>query len=760
MTKINLKPVLLLAILVLLPIAQALIASTTVNETASLGASHSTITYQLQATTEKPTNATGSFTLTLQGDSNSGTMSLAGDSNIDYVNENMSDLYIRLNLQGSYSSERFSTSFDLDFYTNLSNTMNMTPSPSLIAPLTAELPYLQVAMPAYILQNPMNPMGGQPGMPGMPSMEVSVNATGTTTGVFNGTHGVFQTNVDGVFNLVNGAMILVGMPGDLKGNFTLYQMQVVTNTSSTTDTMMNVTFNSGNTTIDQQAAYNLYNILSMMKSMLEANNQTSTSIDVTYSGGTSVGVHIHSETSTTAPPTTPIAGNYTVQPNITANAIPLFYENATGSFTYHLLLTGSSSTKTLHAEDTIQANVEGINPDALSFYPTNINVNGQITNNGLSANINIEGDGDPSVAYDIAATLLYPFMDEGLCSKTSLTADFSTDGSIHFYNTETGEDLGTQLHITCQNLEDLEHITVGEPGLSVRKVASGETIVEGSGETVNLSYPIFQGSKVVEVHGKGFSVKTGRIALASSKVFVVKAGSREVVFKTHGNTVIDGALKLKVLDETEASQLAASHGYTAAGVGVSVEGIEKGKADITLPVESTNVAILELHDDGTATLITNVNVNPDGTVTFRASSFSTFIPVALGGSGGGATTTSTASQTQTSTGTQTTTTSSPGTTTSTSQTTTTKEESPGPTIAPGTTTTTTTKPSPTGSKTTATGTTETTSTSTQEESQEQASSITTQGGGGEQGSGNTALMAAAIIVIIVVGAAAALALKR
>ncbi|MEB3806181.1 MAG: hypothetical protein GSR73_01515 [Desulfurococcales archaeon] len=759
MTKISPKPVLLLAILVLLPIAQALIASTTVNETVSLGAGHSTITYQLQATTEKPTNATGSFTLTLQGDSSSGTMSLAGDSNIDYVNENMSDLYIGLDLQGFYSSERFSTSFDLDFYANLSNAMNMTPSPSLIAPLSADIPYLQAAMPAHILQNPMNPMGGQPGMPGMPSIEVSVNATGTTVGVFNGTHGVFQTSVDGVFNLVNGALILVGMPGDLKGNFTLYQMQVVTNTSSTTDTMMNVTFNSGNTTIDQQAAYNLYNILSMMESMLEANNQTSTSIDVTYSGGTSVGVHIHSETSTTASPTAPIAGNYTIQPNITANTIPLFYENASGSFTYHLLLTGSSSTKTLHAEETLQASVEGINPDALPFYPTSINVNGQITDTGLFANINIEGDGDPSVAYDIAATLIYPFIDEELCSKTSLTADFSTDGSIHFYNMETGEDLGTQLHVTCQNIEDLEYITVGEPGLSVRKGASGETIVEGSGETVNLSYPIFQESKVVEVHGKGFNVKTGRVVLATSKVFVVKTGSHEVVFKAHGNTVIDGALKLKVLDEIEASQLAAAHGYTAAGVGVSVEGIEKGKADITLPVESSNVAILELHDDGTVTLITEVNVNPDGTVTFRASSFSTFIPVAVGGSGGGGTTTtSTTSQTQTSTGTQTTTTtSSPGTTTSTSQTTTTAKEEIGPTLAPGTTTT--TKPSPTESKTTTT-TSSATSTGTQEESQGQASSETTQGGGGEQGGSNTTLMAAAIVVIIVVGAAAALALKR
>ena len=685
----------------------------------NLAATHSVVDLQVTGSSTEPSNATGTLELSITGSSDH--TSLSGQGNINFVIKTSSAPDFRVNIQGTgqFDGANFSSQAQVSIYANLSSTSSGGYSLETSAILPSQIPPIPITTTSYPGPIPPMPPGGNLTGP----MVLHFNLNVQTSGWIKGLNGHIETQASGDFNLTNGAMIL-GMPGDIVGTITYHSVNHIVNGTSVKDSTTNITFNSGNTQVDTFIAQTLYQYLSSMGSY-----GMNTTIDVQLSG-TSIIIVTHTVSNMLSPqmpqapmmpgmpggmgPGMPGMGmmNVTLTPTMNMTMMPLFYENASGQGSFSLTIEGNPAQGTITVNGQFSGSIDGINPDSMAFFPTSIQVNGQVNEYNGQLSIHVEGDGDPSVAFETAKGFLLTFK-HGACQQgTTINVNMQTDGSVHFYNAVTGEDLGTTLTVTCSNLEDLMHIIVAPEGTTVKPSMKGVLEVESQNE-VKLGMASLMSMNMVKVHAKKIEVNTGLVVISTPKTFhMITTEGHQVVVKIMENTMINGKLMIESLTQDEANSMAQSHGYSALGPGVKVEGIGKGAAKIQLPISGSGsgVAVLEISADGSTKLITNVIVAGNGTVIFTANSFSTFIPVASGVPGTTTETTVTTSETQ-----------HPGTTSTETET--------------GETMTTTT-----GGTTGTGGATETETTTT--------------------GGTNTALIAGVVILLVIIGAAAFYIMRR
>ena len=716
----------------------ALKASTTGSATleGSFGAQTSTVSYNITGKLSEDTNTTLSLTATLTA-TEAGTASINGNLHLTYQNPSLPEGSITYTKTITVSKNHFESHSQGEIYVNVSSLQSLETSTVHVLQLpgvgegTGNNSNSTTPTPPPTPTPPIP--GGNATLPGITAVYLSFEST--SQGSYNGTYGDITAALNANFNIVGGASI-VGLPGNATGTLQAQAHTVIVKTKAETTYKVVIAFNSGNQQVDAGLAALVYNYLSMQANKTKgegeyAMNVTSNGTAVTVTGKT-VGL-----VSGLITPGIPLHGKKIHMPlaNITAvntTGVPLFYENATATVTVNLQ--GESSGGVLTATGSLTGHVEGINPKALTFYPTQAKLSLTLSNRDYTASVYLEGAGDPATAYSIAKALAIATIHALNCESSTATVTLTTDGSVHFYNTETGEDLGTSIQLSCSNLEEIKHITVAPPNTTIRAAGNGviEVGVKGKAHHVKLSLATIANAKVVVVmHSKKVVIETGKIVLSEPKILVVKAGGNLAVqVKIHANTKVNGSLEVEALNHTEADAKAKAYGYTAAGAGVTVNGIEQGSATINLPANQTQgIAILEISHNGQVKLITNYKVEANGTVTFNATSFSTFIVV--------------------NTNNQPTPT----------RTTTTSQGQQGTTTSP----TTTSGGTSTSSKQTATSTgTKTQPGSTSSSSSQQATSqptSTTSGKGGKGGS-NTSMAIAAGIIIIVIIVAAAYALKK
>ncbi len=716
----------------------ALKASTTGSATleGSFGAQTSTVSYNITGKLSEDTNTTLSLTATLTA-TEAGTASINGNLHLTYQNPSLPEGSITYTKTITVSKNHFESHSQGEIYVNVSSLQSLETSTVHVLQLpgvgegTGNNSNSTTPTPPPTPTPPIP--GGNATLPGITAVYLSFEST--SQGSYNGTYGDITATLNANFNIVGGASI-VGLPGNATGTLQAQSHTVIVKTRAETTYKVVIAFNSGNQQVDAGLAALVYNYLRMQANKTKGEgeytmNVTSNGTAVTVTGKT-IGL-----VSGLLTPGLPLHGKkgLMLPVNITAvntTGVPLFYENASATVT--VSLQGESSGGVLTATGSLTGNVEGINPDALTFYPTQAKLSLTLSNRDYTASVYLEGAGDPATAYSIAKALAIATIHALNCESSTATVTLTTDGSVHFYNTETGEDLGTSIQLSCSNLEEIKHITVAPPNTTIRAAGNGviEVGVKGKAHHVKLSLATIANAKVVVVmHSKKVVIETGKIVLSEPKILVVKAGGNLAVqVKIHANTKVNGSLEVEALNHTEADAKARAYGYTAAGAGVTVNGIEQGSATINLPANQTQgIAILEISHNGQVKLITNYKVEANGTVTFNATSFSTFIVV--------------------NTNNQPTPT----------RTTTTSQGQQGTTTSP----TTTSGGTSTSSKQTATSTgTKTQPGSTSSSSSQQATSqptSTTSGKGGKGGS-NTSMAIAAGIIIIVIIVAAAYALKK
>ncbi|MCE4619721.1 MAG: hypothetical protein F7C33_01730 [Desulfurococcales archaeon] len=714
----------------------ALKASTSGSATleGSFGAQTSTVSYNITGELTEDTNTTLSLTATLSA-TETGTASINGNLHLTYQNPSLPEGSITYTKTITVSKNHFESHSQGEIYVNVTSLQSLETTTAHVLQLpgvgggTGNNSNSTTPAPP-----PTPPIpGGNATLPGITAVYLSFEST--SQGSYNGTHGDITATLHANFNIVGGASI-VGLPGNATGTLQAQAHTVIVKTKAETTYKVVIAFNSGNQQVDAGLAALVYNYLKMEANKTRGEgeytmNVTSNGTAITVTGKT-VGF-----VSGFITPGIPLHGKKEHMPlvNITAvntTGVPLFYENATATITVNLQ--AESSGGILTATGSLTGHIEGINPKALTFYPTQAELSLTLSNRNYKAGIYLKGTGDPATAYSIAKALAIATIHALNCESSTATVTLTTDGSVHFYNTETGEDLGTSIQLSCSNLEEIKHITVAPPNTTIKAAGNGivEVGVKGKAHHVKLSLATIANAKVVVVmHSKKVVIETGKIVLSQPKVLVVKAGGNLAVqVKIYANTKVNGSLEVEALNHTEANTKAKAYGYTAAGAGVTVNGIEQGSATINLPANQTQgIAILEISHNGQVKLITNYKVEANGTVTFNATSFSTFIVVNANNQPA-PTTTTTASQGQQGTTTSPATTSS-GTSTSSKQT--------------GTSTGTTTQ---TGS----------TSSSGPQQSASQPTTAT--GGKGGKGGSSTSMAVAAGIIIIVIIVAAAYALKK
>lgn len=631
----------LLVGLIIAPVSGLAVASQSyqveVTGQVNLGSTHSVVDLQVTGSSTESSNATGTIDLSITGSSDH--TSLSGQGNINFVLKTTGAPDFQINVQGTgqFDGANFSSQAQVSLYANLSSTSGGGYSLESTAILPSQVPMPPITTTSYPGPIPPIPPGGNLTGP----MILHFNLNVQTSGWMSGLNGHVETQANGDFNLTNGALIL-GMQGDVVGTVTYHSVNHIVNGTSVKDSTTNITFNSGNTQVDTFIAQTLYQYLSSMGSF-----GMNTTVDVQLSG-TSIIIVSHSVSNMLSPqmpqvpmmpglpggmgPGLPGMGmmNVTLTPTMNMTMMPLFYENASGQGSFSLTIESNPAQGTIAVNGEFSGSISGIDPDSMAFFPTSIQVNGQVNDYNGQLSIHVEGDGDPSVAFEMAKGFLLLFK-HGECQQgTTINVNMQTDGSVHFYNAVTGEDLGTTLTVTCSNLEDLMHIIVAPEGTTVKPSMKGVIEVESQNE-VKLGMASLMSMNMVKVHAKKIEVNTGLVVISTPKTFnMITTEGHQVVVKIMENTMINGKLMIESLTQDEANSIAQSHGYTALGPGVKVEGIGKGAAKIQLPVLGSGggVAVLEISADGSTKLITDVTVAGNGTVIFTATSFSTFIPVA------------------------------------------------------------------------------------------------------------------------------------
>lgn len=709
----------------------------------NLGQTHSAVDLQLSATANESSNAAGALKIELTASSDHTNISGHGSANITLEAEDAPDFNLSVLGAADFNSGNYTLTAQIQIYANLSSGGNTTYMMQSISQLPSkeELPVIASALGGIMVNPPQPPMINYTG-----SMIFTLNLSYQKTGWMSGLSGHTEEEANGAFKLTNGAL-MIGVPGDIVGTITLHGISNTVNGTTTSDSTINITFNSGNPQVDQLVAQQVYMYLQFY---IYNGYNTNVTLQLV---GTSIIITRHTVSQFYAinlpsmpnipgniPGMGPF-GNITIPEVGNATVIPVFYENATGHAAYSLSIRGEPDKNDIAVSGMFTGFVSGINPDSTPFFPTAVALNGQLNGNTANLTIHLEGDGDPSIPFLMVKSMLLLFQGPG-CSIININVAIQTDGSVHFYNVATGEDLGTSLTVTCENLALLRHIIVAEEGALVNSPAMGVLKINGGG-VVTLGIEPLMLAKVLEVNSTKVVVSTGDAILAAPKAIHMITGGGRIVVVLLDQTVIRGKLELQSLGVDEANDLASQYGYTALGPGVKVNGIAKGSVSITLPLkqEASNVAVLEISENGSTKLITDVYVHPNGTITFTANSFSSFIPVAQ------AQTTTTTTQSTTST-TSTSTTGTGGYTTTTTSQTSTSQTS-------GTTThltyTTSTVGGTTGQGTTTTGAGGGSGTS----STGQTSGTGTSGGGS-----NAGLIAGAVIVIIIIIAAAFYVMRR
>lgn len=634
---------------------------------ANLGSTHSSVDLSLNGNFNQSTNTTGHLEVTITGSSDHTSLSGQGSVNLLAIAEGVPDFNIEIQGSGSFNGSNFSATGQISVYANLSGGENSTymMESNPILPVQFPLP-TNTTTSTMPYPTPPGPPTGNMSM----TMILHLNVNAQSSGWMNGLNGHTETDASGGFNITNGAMMF-GVPGDIVGTISYHSVTETVNGTSVKDASLNITFDSGNTSVDTHVAQTVYMFLNMM-----IGSSTNTNIDLSE---TSIIITYHSVSNITSPQLPQIPGgigqipgmgqmpgagftNVTVTPEINTTVVPLFYENASGQGSFSLSIVGNNSQSTIAVNGQFNGNVEGINPESLTFFPTSVHVSLDVNGENIQSTLHFEGDGDPSVPFEIAKTLLLTIDQDGCPDGVTVNVAMQTDGSVHFYNSATGEDLGTSLTVTCSNLMDLRHVIVAPAGTTVKPSKEGVLELEGENE-VKLGVAPIMSINVLKVHSQKVEVNTGLVVISTpKKVHITTPEGKTVVVEIMENTMINGKLMMETISQNEANSVAQNLGYTAVGPGVKVEGIGEGSAKIQLPVSDTTggVAVLEISGDGSTKLITNVVLTGNGTVVFTANSFSTFIPVATGAPGGGTTTT-----------TQSTTTGAGGTTSETSSTTTT-----------------------------------------------------------------------------------------
>ncbi len=609
-------------------------------------------------------------------------------------------------------------------------------------------------------------MGGGQGFPGTqqypptspPSsptnftMDIAYTLTrsGTITNASSNTTGNFDVDI----YVENGALLLLGLEGDIVANITGHYKSYANTTYQYYDAVIILNFNSGNNAVDEYLASAIHTALTSgfigggMGGGVEGNLVINSDMINT----TALNITIHYEGSVQgfqAPMQPPVPGmgpgfNFTQPVNYNTTVIPA-NANVTVDLDYSYNIQAGGDSYSITAQATGLLKAEGL---GLPLSLANADVNIEIANTTVSGTITSEAAGDPEAAYATVKALLKGIADE-VSSDDQVYFTLHATGGYKFVLLQNGrQELGDTVVLTQNNLTLIKHIFLEAPGTRIVSVSPHMIVVSTvSGEAkAKLGLDDFDAAKVIVVNAKGAVVSLGNVVVEDNKTIVVNASDAKAKVEIVAGTAVAGNLSVTALSQQEAQDHAASYGYMAAGDAVAVEGIESGKAVIAVQADAQaaqqgRLAILEISTDGTTKLITNVEVN-GSMVVFVATNFSTFVPVyteAGGGTGGETTTTTTTPVVGTSPATTTTSTTGGVATTTTG----------------GKATTTTGQ---TGTQTTQTGGETTTGTAG-------GAGTTSEAGGGSEttttgGGGGVSTTAIAAVVIIILVAVAFLVLRR
>ena len=571
----------------------------------------------------------------------------------------------------------------------------------------------------------------------------STSRSGVVTNASSNTTGSFDVDI----YVENGATLLLGIEGDIIANITGYYESYTNTTYQYLYAVVIVNFDSGNSVVDEYLASTVHTLITTgfvgggMGGGAEGDlvitsdmiNTTALNITIEYEGS------VQGFQAPMQPPmpgmgpgfnfTQPITYNATVVPadvNVTADL----------DYSYNIQAGGDSYSITAQAQGILK--VEGL---GLPLSLASANVNIEIDNTTITGTITSDASGDAEAAFATVKAFLKGLADE-VSSDDQVQFTLHATGGYKFVLLQNGrQELGDTVVLTEANLTLIKHIYLEAPGTEIVSVSPHMIVVSAVGgeAKAKLGLDDFDAAKVIVVNGKGAVVSLGNVVISDNKTIVVNASDAKAKVEIVSGTRVAGGLNVTALNQQEAQGEAAAYGYLAAGSAVTVEGIEEGKAVIGVEADvqaaqEGRLAILEISADGTAKLITDVEVN-GSMVVFVATSFSTFVPVYTEAGGGEETTTTTTTPvTGTVPTTTTTTTTGGGATTTTTE---------------GRATTTSPAETQTGGET-ATGTAGT-------------ETGTTGGGGqategGEGGGISTAAIAAVVIIILV--AVAFLVLRR